>query len=333
MVKNRIIWADSLKGILMLLVILGHSIQVTMGDACETCHIWNLIYSFHMPVFMAVSGWLMYKQTIGWGGQKLIGRRAQQLLIPYLIWSLIVFIKNGVYSIDSFINIFERPDKYYWFLWILFWINVLYHLTYFVASKFDIKSDYILIGLCVILAGIMILFNPRVFGIQLLAYFFLSFTFGYYIHKSKCLQTDNKIILFVLFLIWVVLGWYWSMHELPSWMPIIPHVPTAVLQYSYREITAAIAIYVILNGAQYCLNGSNYLNQWMSKFGEVSLGLYVIHLFYLSYIVDALLSMLPMCSTIGIIVLTCIISFIISYITIVLLLKNKYMSRFLLGKL
>ena len=68
--RERIIWADSLKGILMLLVILGHSIQVTMGETGENTHVWNLIYSFHMPAFMAVSGWLMYRPSGLSGGGK-----------------------------------------------------------------------------------------------------------------------------------------------------------------------------------------------------------------------------------------------------------------------
>ena len=75
MAKQRLIWADSLKGWLILLVILGHAIQQTLGADCDSNHLWNLIYSFHMPAFMAVSGWLAYwglkhcKPTnYNWGG-------------------------------------------------------------------------------------------------------------------------------------------------------------------------------------------------------------------------------------------------------------------------
>ena len=51
--KVRLIWADSLKGVLMILVVLGHAIQYTLvGDKCESNHVWNYIYSFHMPAFM-----------------------------------------------------------------------------------------------------------------------------------------------------------------------------------------------------------------------------------------------------------------------------------------
>lgn len=61
MENNRLIWADSLKGWLMILVILGHAIQAVLKEECYQSHLWNLIYSFHMPSFMAISGWLAFK--------------------------------------------------------------------------------------------------------------------------------------------------------------------------------------------------------------------------------------------------------------------------------
>lgn len=61
MQAKRLIWADSLKGVLIILVVLGHAIQETLKDGCFDNHLWNCIYSFHMPAFMAVSGFLSYR--------------------------------------------------------------------------------------------------------------------------------------------------------------------------------------------------------------------------------------------------------------------------------
>ena len=70
---QRLIWADSLKGWLMILVILGHAIQTVLGDDVDSSHAWNIIYSFHMPAFMAVSGWFTYRcSRIGGGTQLLV---------------------------------------------------------------------------------------------------------------------------------------------------------------------------------------------------------------------------------------------------------------------
>lgn len=55
--KKRLIWIDSLKGWLMILVVLGHAIQSSLGDACFQNHLWNLIYSFIcQPSWLSVAG-------------------------------------------------------------------------------------------------------------------------------------------------------------------------------------------------------------------------------------------------------------------------------------
>lgn len=66
--NSRLLWADSLKGLLMILVILGHAIQGCKPEECFHNHVWNLIYSFHMPAFMAVSGYFAYRVQRNGGG-------------------------------------------------------------------------------------------------------------------------------------------------------------------------------------------------------------------------------------------------------------------------
>jgi len=52
---NRILWLDALKCFAMFLVIWGHVIQYGVTDYLENdIHIG--IYSFHMPLFMMISG-------------------------------------------------------------------------------------------------------------------------------------------------------------------------------------------------------------------------------------------------------------------------------------
>lgn len=62
---QRLVWADSLRGILIMLVVLGHAIDFSVGS---NGHLWNYISSFHVPAFMAVSGFLNYRV----GGGRLI---------------------------------------------------------------------------------------------------------------------------------------------------------------------------------------------------------------------------------------------------------------------
>ena len=54
---NRNYFLDYSKGILAFLVVLGHviTLKYTYGDYWNSYSIW-CIYSFHMPLFIAISG-------------------------------------------------------------------------------------------------------------------------------------------------------------------------------------------------------------------------------------------------------------------------------------
>ena len=269
-----------------------------------------------------------------WGGGKfLIKRRFCQLVIPYLIWSLIACVKNEEFTLGNLFDIILTPDKYYWFLWILFLIFTLFQLSGYFSKKFKMKVNTIIIVMCVLLMGGMVVFNLRICGIQLLSYYFLFYSLGYILHSQSGLQTKKLGILLPLSLIWLFLALNWNMHDLPDWMPLIPHVPKSALQYLYRGVTASIAIYALLGLAPLIIKGNCLFSKWMIKFGIVSLGLYVVHLFYLGYIVDLMHLIIP--TNYGIIntSIVFIVVLAISYITIVVLSKKKLTSRYFLGKL
>ena len=64
--NERCIWVDNLKGFLIILVVAGHVLQSAI-DAhiqsvfMESIFLW--IYSFHMPLFFCVSGYV-YSLTL-----------------------------------------------------------------------------------------------------------------------------------------------------------------------------------------------------------------------------------------------------------------------------
>lgn len=55
---------DFYRGILIFLVTIGHCIQcyyIEMGGNFYNNILFKIIYSFHMPAFMFLSGWLFHK--------------------------------------------------------------------------------------------------------------------------------------------------------------------------------------------------------------------------------------------------------------------------------
>lgn len=337
-IKQRIIWADFLKAWLIILVVLGHTIQVVLLDDCSNNHVFNIIYSFHMPAFMAISGWFAYRRNRERGrGEYLIvyKRRFCQLLIPYIIWSLFQWALRGFGTgyLERLSKIITTPDSYFWFLWILFWICIIFVFCQWFAEKSNIDELIPISITCIILLGVMIGFEFRMFGFQFLAYYFLFYTLGYCIHRFSFLQIQNTTMLVALTILWAALAWFWGMHELPSWIPNIPHVPASLVQYTYRGLTASVAVLILFGSAPKLLNTENQFNSWLKRLGVVSLGIYVVHMSlirYLSYFVNYII---PECYDWLRISILFVITFATSVVLVEFLSKQKITARYLLGKL
>lgn len=54
--KIRDSYWDSLKFYLILLVVLGHTLEIVVTDGSFSRALYNSIYLFHMPLFIFVSG-------------------------------------------------------------------------------------------------------------------------------------------------------------------------------------------------------------------------------------------------------------------------------------
>ena len=95
----------ALSGFGIAIVVLGHSqgttaVRAAQLIASDTAYrAWSLIidwiYSFHMPLIMAISGFLYYQVTARKSGHSygaLLLGKAKRLLAPYVIISTIAFL-------------------------------------------------------------------------------------------------------------------------------------------------------------------------------------------------------------------------------------------------
>lgn len=96
---ERIVYIDCLRAFAIFLVTLGHVIE-QLGYKDDP--LYAFIYSFHMPLFMAISGYVCaystaskavdihpFKRFIGFIGQKF-----RFILIPYFMWALVICHKS-----------------------------------------------------------------------------------------------------------------------------------------------------------------------------------------------------------------------------------------------
>lgn len=152
----RYIWIDIAKGIGIFLVILGH--LVTYGS-----YIFNWIFSFHMPLFFFLSGYV-FKYTINTNGY--FKKITKNLILPYIIISLIgcwisllipelrpESIKTVL--IETFY--FVQPESLHvGQIWFLFCLAVV-QIFFIQIKNLNLKKDkeYLLIGLsCIFAYGI-----------------------------------------------------------------------------------------------------------------------------------------------------------------------------------
>lgn len=83
LMNHRILYLDNIKGFAILLVVLGHCIQFS-NPKFDDDFLFRFIYSFHMPLFFMVSGYVSCKIQFSW--KETIRKRLYQLMLPYLLW-------------------------------------------------------------------------------------------------------------------------------------------------------------------------------------------------------------------------------------------------------
>ena len=320
-----------------MLVIAGHTIQLFLGDECYSNHLWNLFYSFHMPAFFAISGWLAWsinKQPSNeWGGVKrYLKKRGKQLLIPYFAWSFIEFIVQQKYTLERFVFIVYNPDSYYWFLWVLFWICIILKLIQYASIRFKCNDLFLILFTSIVLLIAMVVLNLRCFGFQFIAYYFFFYILGYILHKYDIEISKYPYVSAIILLAWGFLAWNWNMQSLPQWFPVLPILPASLLLFIYRGVTAILAILLLLSYAKKICNEGNRVNLIVCSFGTMSMGVYTFHVLVIE-ILKVYIDFNESSGNMWIIMLPFfLILTIISYYAVRLISKQTILSKLLLGK-
>lgn len=132
---QRIIFIDIAKAICIILVVVGHYIPDNSPEWYVALH--DIIYTFHMPLFMFASGYVYIatKRDVGYG--EFLIKKIRRLMVPYLATSVIIItiklLTQGSMSVDnpvtpiSFLRMFYLPEAGYflWFIYALWWMFVI----------------------------------------------------------------------------------------------------------------------------------------------------------------------------------------------------------------
>lgn len=166
--KVRMYGFDNLRGLLIILVVFGHLLEIC-GSFPGAGFLYRTIYSFHMPAFLFLTGYFARfdRKKIVFG-----------LLLPYVLFQTVyIMFDRWTLGEDTALQ-FTTP---YWILWYLM-ASILYHLL---LPMYD-TADQDLQRLCLAVT----------FTLSLLAGF--DDTVGYRLTLSR----------FLVFQPWFLLGYY-----------------------------------------------------------------------------------------------------------------------------
>lgn len=186
METNRDYLFDNIKGVLIFLVVFGHSIQRYTNQAQMLNLIYSFIYIFHMPLFFFISGFF-YKNI-----EKSRDKAFNTLILPYIVFNTIYglcicFIRNETFKLTI-------PYNEYWFLLSLFSMKII--LPYLINIRYILIISF----LVAFVAGFF-----KDIGLQLSISRTLSFmpffVFGYYSQRDTIyFIRDKKYLLIITFL-------------------------------------------------------------------------------------------------------------------------------------
>lgn len=134
MAKSRILYIDILKLFTIYLVLWGHAIQHFQPDYRSSI-IYQIIYAFHMPLFMMMSGYFAVS-SMELSAKRFFPKKFRQLLLPCISWGIVCWlvISSGLIHGEFHLEIIKLFTGWlgiidnFWFLkscficYTLFWI-------------------------------------------------------------------------------------------------------------------------------------------------------------------------------------------------------------------
>lgn len=208
--RNRTI--SIVKGIGIILVVLGHCIQCGSGSlyyngAFYEDFVHKAICSFHMPLFVLVSGYLFWNTSNKYPVSAIIKKRVTNLLLPAFTWKTIdwtiLFFTKHYTSIQTWLfDYIKAFIKGYWFIWAIIFCTVI---TCIIKVLF---KDYWLVF---ILSIVLCPFIPQFVNSSVILFVYPFFVAGYLFNKyrlktvTEIIRTHKKYILCLLIVLWGLL--------------------------------------------------------------------------------------------------------------------------------
>lgn len=272
----------------IILVVFGHSFhEYPDGDYGRSLIVYRMMYSFRMPLFMFVSGFLMLftmkqrgSRTRTW--REFTANKLKRLMIPFVVVSAVAFVPRAImsgmadepipfdfmYFLKSLVTNGNLVIPYYWFLQASFVLLVSVYALLVISDRFDVSRGVVLLVLTVAVGGLQFLPIrwPTFFSlnevIRLGVYFAAGAAFSHYSEDiDRYLHWDSKRVFVSLMLVW---GALFFLVEGTSWIVVCSFFGIAMC-ISFVRILERYDITVLDH-----LMGANYMIFLLSWFCNVA---------------------------------------------------------------
>lgn len=324
--RNPII--DRVRGLAIILVVVGHAIQYSY-DCFDSNLLFKIIYSFHMPLFMFISGMVVSGKNMGGEWLK---RRTQGLLIPFVVWLFLpfTFSWNTSVVIEYVFRVIKNPDCSNWFLWILYLLHLSMWIVANVSNKIKLKIEWGILLYAALLIFFTNLIGNLWFGIGMVAKFSIYYFAGYIWEKDIRNILSAKIQMFFglgLAVIWGMLlplwhrtGYHACFSEIliqkGIWRPLVKILDMSFdYMVGFGGIALSFCVIIVLSRFADC--------RILTKLGTKTLEIYLLHRLFVNGIVfeNRVLSV-AICTIVG----------LVSAYGIAYLFEKKLVGKLLFGK-
>lgn len=346
-VTNRNEYLDLVKSFAIIGVIVGHCIQYGSGEGyLGNCTffanpLFKFIYSFHMPLFMLVSGYLFAYSIEKRTWKENIKRKIKTLLVPLLAWTLVCFIikKIGASVSGGVGTPIELVSSYliqlifsFWFLWAILYASLI---IIFVKNCFK-DSNIVYVALILIS-----LFLPNSYNLCLysfmLPYYIIGYKFNIYIRNGNKvlshLNSNRKIYILVTGLVFFFLLYFYNYdaYIYTSGYSILNkflcfHLITNI----YRFVIGLVGSLFVLLVIQIINKNNNMIIRFFTMIGKETMGLYIVSGFCFDFILPRITKDFDGLNS-GVLVIEVICVLFISHIVVKILQRTNLTNKIFLG--
>jgi fucose 4-O-acetylase-like acetyltransferase len=284
---------DIAKGIAIILVVYGHVIQHSMEPWSAQDFFLNpvfkIIYTFHMPLFVFISGYLMAYSLNRKSEQDVLKSRCKSLLVPCVflgvLGTIMAYVLNIIFGNNTgridlagdLANQLLKPSV--WFLYTLFVLSALLIISVKLEKRFGA-----IIFTVIYLLLLSIPYN-NYFDLYYIKWFYLFYFSGYFFNKYNIKIPDTAVqklvFLFSLILFSLLLAcWNTNDYIYINKMNFISNQYFyGIARVIYRYIMGFLGIIIIFYLAGYLLRTK--IASLLGQIGVYSLDIYIIQMFLL----------------------------------------------------